>query len=295
MMESKSKYLNESERKLVGRGFKALANPSDISKRVVDAVDRQEHIHYFKERKIVWDNIKTNSKEIAEMVQLAIDKYIDMYVSIMGRDKYSQLLSTWYSYVGTWAISELCSDQQGLLWQELTKNCTTVSAHDRSCIIHSMFDEIFSCFSNIIDAVQSKCFLASRCTTSTSPIIALCNPHDGMPDNDLSLYKVAGFSLHSCIQIRKVTVKSIAKRFKINTLRRAAHYNEQIKLLECLCCKDKAVVPVELQLLDRGGLTFPRKELLPFLREFSIKIKSYLNHNIYEDLGADTIMVLNIL
>ena len=115
MMESKSKYLNESERKLVGRGFKALANPSGISKKVVDAVDRQEHIHYFKERKIVWDNIKTNSKEIAEMVQLTIDKYIDMYVSIMGRDKYSQLLSTWYNYIVCRYMGYMCSDQQGLL------------------------------------------------------------------------------------------------------------------------------------------------------------------------------------
>ena len=143
-----------------------------------------------------------------------------------------------------------------------------MSAHDRSCLVHSLFDEIFSCLSNLIDAAQSQLLVSgAHCPVPSSSLLTLCDPHDDSPEDDLCLYRISRFSLLSCIKLCRCTIKSInSSRSRIHRNHRSVQYTEEIKLLECLCCTDKTDIPVALKYLDRGGLiiTFPRKELLFF-------------------------------
>lgn len=84
--------------------------------------------------------------------------------------------------------------------------------------------------------------------------------------------------------MRKCTIKSSLKIRSKASLKRAANMKADIAVLEQLCCNDKTDIPRSLLFLDRGGLIFPAKSLLPY---YSLVIKSTLNHRMFEELGSD--------
>lgn len=285
----KPKRLTKRNIKLVVSGFKKLVKNENLLRRVLASVDKQQHMQYHTARRKVWDYIKdSKQKELLVIIGDAVEKYTTLMSKYnVGKDKYGRLLASWYEYVGSWAVATMCSsDDQRIMYDDLVTGFEDViSDDDRSCTIHSIFSELFSSFSDHMDAVQSQTFCSRH--NDTLSVSDICAPCDGKPDNDVALCKISGFSLHSCIEGRKMIIESNIHKSKTSTILRMHKLTQEIKILENLCCRDKtsSELPDELNYLDRGGLTFPAVPLLPFLRHYSLVIKTLLNHSAYEDRG----------
>ena len=139
--------------------FRKLINVETVQSKIINFVDSQEHVKYFKDRQTSWLHIKgKHTQELTQMIVMSIEKYIDLFTIYSdGSEKYGNLLAAWYKYVGSWAVHDLSGDQQRQLWTTITLT-QEISSHNRSCLIHSIFNGIFSSMSNIMDAAQSKLF-----------------------------------------------------------------------------------------------------------------------------------------
>ena len=283
----KSVKLTKKQVLMVAATFKALVNVDTIARKVIKAVDEEEHVHHFEGRYTSWLHIQ-HADEFRTIIEFGITKYVDLFLADYSSEKYGNFLANWYRYVGSWAIDSLSSDDQKRTWSSLTSN-HEISGDNRSCLIHSVFHELFTSLSNIMDAAQSRLFANEVDCTYTTSVAAATSIGDASDDNE-SLYRIAGFALHSLIKLRRFSLKAIKKTSKRNRTRLAILAKE-IQMLETLCCMNKQDIPEKLKLFDRGGLTFPSAELLPFLQHYAKEMKLILNHHALEDRGASTFRV----
>ena len=68
--------------------------------------------------------------------------------------------------------------------------------------------------------------------------------------------------------------KGKMKRPKPSSSRRAS-IEEELKIVECLILKDKSSISEHLKNLDEGNLTFPKHELLPWLRSVDTEVRQF--------------------
>ena len=80
-----------------------------------------------------------------------------------------------------------------------------------------------------------------------------------------------------------------------SSLHRKIKCKKEIEVLDSLCCNDKTAIDDKLKFLDKGGLTYPVPELIPFLQNYSIIMKSTLNHAKLEEIGSEIFKVRNIV
>lgn len=107
------------------------------------------------------------------------------------------------------------------------------------------------------------------------------------PDDDVSLYRLFGFSLFAGISFRKRVLCGPLRR-KLS----AAKYRLQLQVYQSLIEDDKSCLPACIKYQDRGKMTFPRKDMLPFCRDCSVAIKTYLNPSMYHSLGRTLMQVI---
>ena len=116
------------------------------------------------------------------LIQHAALKYSELYLYNAGKKgRYGKFLTLWYQYVGSWAIRDMCVDPvQQAIWLDLMAGLgPAISSSDRSCIIHTIFNELFSAFSDLMDAAQSQLY-ASK-VLSFSSVAAFCDPFNDSP------------------------------------------------------------------------------------------------------------------
>ena len=109
------------------------------------------------------------------------------------------------------------------------------------------------------------------------------------PDDDGSLYRLFGFSLFVGINFRKKAVHGSLR--KIFTTCKRNSYSLQLNALKSLLETDKSCLPACVKFQDRGKMMFPHRDLLPFCRECSLGIKTYLNPSMYNSLGRKVMQV----
>ncbi len=108
-------------------------------------------------------------------------------------------------------------------------------------------------------------------------------------DDDVSLYRLFGFSLFAGIKFRKKAVYGrLRKKF---TSSKRSSYRLQLQALKSLLESDKSCLPACLKFQDRGKMMFPHRDLLPFCRDCSLGIKTYLNPSMYNSLGRKVMQV----
>ena len=70
-------------------------------------------------------------------------------------------------------------------------------------------------------------------------------------------------------------------------------YNIHEKILKALIETDKTVPPACIKYQERGKMMFPHSDLLPFCRDCSKAIKTYLNAPPFHQLGCKIVIVSN--
>ena len=97
--------------------------------------------------------------------------------------------------------------------------------------------------------------------------------------DDVALYRLGGWALFSATKFRCKAVKLSPSNCDV--------LKEEIELLNAIKIPhdEKDTLPPALQYLDRGGLTFPRQELLPYLKEIEMRMLDVLNETNYRRYG----------
>ena len=112
---------------------------------------------------------------------------------------------------------DLCINlEQKIIWNNLIaelqiKPDVLASAVHRSCLVHSVFQEIFS--NTIVDTVHTQSQLFANNICSPYSVAAFCFPFDGSPDSDHSLFRIV---LHSNIEVRKRAYVSLLIEYFFN-------------------------------------------------------------------------------
>jgi len=239
------------------------------------------HFTVYPERKALWDTIK-GSKALHDFISLGKAKFVQLYHSCgKGADKYSRFYYAWMQYMASYTNDKPSAEKE-LVWVNLIASYSLdVSEDTRRVMICDILQSLQNCLTAKI-AKELEC-------TSTNDTDGTAN-HDsdeyGSSDysstsDDTALYRIGGWALLS------------AKRFRMNYIKQKKgnvdELMEEIQLLNELHlskeAKKDAELPIGLATLDRGGLTIPKKELLPYLRETEARILEFLNDFNYKRYG----------
>jgi len=113
---------------------------------------------------------------------------------------------------------------------------------------------------------------------------------DAVPeaDDDASLYRLFGFSIHVGIKFRKRALYGrLRSHFQVA---RKKQYAKELLILKGIVEKDRSVLPGVIKFQDQGKMTFPHQALLPFMRKCSKAIKATLNCKQFQLLGKSVIL-----
>ena len=93
-------------------------------------------------------------------------------------------------------------------------------------------------------------------------------------ESDDTLFRYCGAALHRMTKLRKETLQQKKGRGKVSKERRPV-MEKELQVLDKLTMKDKSGISQSLKNLDEGNLTFPRIELLPFLKEVDNNVREF--------------------
>ncbi len=106
------------------------------------------------------------------------------------------------------------------------------------------------------------------------------------PSDDVAMHRLCGWALFSVINHLKTQVKKSNKPSCVEQL----SFANSLKLAS----NDKHSLPSPIQYLDRGGMTFLRKELWPWMQKVEQKMAQHLNGNSYRQYGSRLFEVVHV-
>ena len=281
MPKIKTKRLTIGELRSISKELKE-ADIDVIQEVVVREVQKEQHIYVFEDRKALWCYlIRERDTCFRDLLQNGINAFCSLYVGecSKGAERHMRLLLAWNNYSGTYAVHSNSTDASRNLWNKLTSDYAGVISDDcRSAVVSAIFSALWTCIVHqrdlIIDNLKTRCASAIR----EDPSVPVT------PDDDVTLYRLFGFSLHVSMRFRARSCWSRSKLAKHYTLKKKQDFRKQLSLLKLLVETDKTVIPAVLKKQDRGRMKFPQQSLLPFCCRCSVKIKSTLNmHTLLKD------------
>ena len=253
-----TRVLRKKERKALSAVLKSLDRKSLCSK-VVAKVGSGLHFTCYPERKKFWDCICT-SDALRALIS-ATDEFVRLYMAQTRGNKYAKFLQAWLQYMnalsGDRQASESCILLEKCCPQPVSQDTWRVVMCD---ILHTLQLQLQAVLVKELDDSQETNTEVSSVSVS----------------DDTSLYRIGGWAIHSLL---KQTSERVKHTEDVTTLK------EELKLLESMKLDDKTSVPPGLVYLDRGGLLFPKQELLPYLRLVEERLLDVLNENNYRRYG----------
>lgn len=194
-----------------------------------------------------------------------------------GVEKYANLYLSWLNYISSFTCKSH-STLKSLCWRMilLNKQDAPVQLQTQrtviACILHCVQDGLQSQIANIL---ESRLPEVGSSTTS----------HDhscSYAADDTGLYRISGWAL---IDVTDNHLKQSSNKPDIK---------RQLDLLHSLKRADSKTdntLPLGVQYLNRGGLTFMHAALLPWLQSVESSITKYLNQSGYQQYGKDIFSV----
>ena len=159
------------------------------------------------------------------------------------------------------------ASQERMIVERLLRNSTT---NFSSACVHSVLSVIHeTVYSTIHDHIRLK--KAEAETSEESVRQRRCELSE---ESDDTLYRYCGAALHRMIKLREETLSGKPGRGELSKKRKPI-LQKELEILRELVMKDKSNIPGSLKNLDEGNLTFPRVELIPFLRSVDREVREY--------------------
>ena len=251
---------------------------SDVARQVESGY----HMHFFEERLNLWKHIKsTNVMALDSLISAVLEDFVKIYREhSKGKNKYTRLLLGWYAYMNQYVLQG--SDVGEATWRRLVERYRVpaggVSECTRSCLVSSLMMGIFH---EMLRRVE--CFVSEL--PGTTPSSFFPSATDYRADDEASLYRLAGFALFSCIQLRQ---RKLVWRKKLQVNQEAAQkLRTELALLNQLKDAKKSDLPAAIHIQDRGHMTFMNPTLLPFIRNVAAEVRKLLNFQEYSKHGKE--------
>lgn len=166
-------------------------------------------------------------------------------------DKNSELFLGWLKVMQEWNY-----DNYSAAVSEATRRSVV------SMVLHAIFRGISSQMAKTAEEISAATSSTSDSTEFSSDIVAM--------------HRLCGWALFSTIDY-----------LKRQTKKNPAHTEELViaKGLK-LSDKDKHLLPSPVKYLDRGGMTFMRKEMWPWMQEIEKKMAQHHNQTSYRQYGS---------
>jgi len=268
--EEKSRLLRVDDRKKLSNSLDSLDLPS-LCQEVESIVSKGMHLTIFPDRKALWDTVK-GSDALSRLITAAKKEFVLLYNKCgKGANKQARFLHAWMQYMLSHTRSSPSAENQ-MLWKDLiTSYPHEVSEDTRRIIVCEVLQTVQCCLTSKIaadlESLSTKSLEDGHASSSSS--------------DDTALSRIGGWAILSALKFWMKCVKQ--QRGNINQIK------EEITLLKELRIpdkeKDSADLSEGLKALDRGGLTYPKKELLPYLQETERHILELLNDTNYKRYG----------
>lgn len=262
--------LTKKERIAIVKQLKE-ADLETIEELVIRGVEKEQHMHCFADRKSFWCYlIGNNGPAFRQLLQDGLFHFCSIYEGCSkGSERILRLMIEWNSFCAKYAVSSLST---GARWEQLTRGyCSTISEDCRSSVMSAVFATLYTVIVKqrdfILESMQTQCASAIQQAESMSVV----------PDDDVSLYRLFGFSLHASCKFRSRSCWSRSRVSKRYTILKKRNLRKQLSVLKLLIEEDKSVIPAILSKQDRGRMKFPTQKFLPFCRKCSVQIKGTLN------------------
>lgn len=215
----------------------------DLLSHVYRDVGSGYHLKHYPERQAFWDAcIQTRALDL--FVNALFDEYLGLIVSLKGREKYASLQLQWMELLRCIQHEHTCQKASSHMWSlAVSKVDITPSKPTECAIITSVGRAVFSfCQQHIVAMKEGE-----------SPLLEEEKELDeidaaGLTADEASLYRLGGFALYSLMKSKNVS-------------------QEMVSILKSLRLPlyEKVELPSNIQHLDKGGMTFMKKELLGYI------------------------------
>lgn len=247
----------EERRKVVEIDRKKLKN---------SVIDRAEHElceTLFPERVKLWQYIQ-NNQQLEPLITYTVDRYLKLYETCSSTgDPDAELFLKWLDIMRSLTCDDLKTDETRKLLQGIHDNCDVSKATKQSLtaiILNAIYLELRQQMADEVEQVSIE-----RHVQTTETELAL-------PSDDVSLHRICGWALKSTID-------------HFTKLSKATKELELARSLK-LPLTDKHLLPKPVQYLDRGGLTFLRLSLCPWMKALELKLCENLNQRMYRLHGS---------
>ena len=233
----KTKRLTVRELRSIAKELKN-ADLDVVQQVVIREVQKEQHVHFFQDRKALWCYLIGDScVAFREVLKDGIDKFCFLYVDqcSKGADRHLRLLLAWNDYGATYAVASMSTPASSRRWSRLLSGYAGAVSDDcRSAVMSVIFSALFTYIVRqrdlILDNLSSRCESAIR-KEPAAPVT---------PDDDVSLYRLFGFSLHISIQYRSRSCWNRSRVAKRYTLEKKLKLRKQLSMLKVLVESDKS-------------------------------------------------------
>lgn len=202
----------------------------------------------FPERALLWGYIEKN--QLTEIIESTAEKYLQLYYSNNARaqDKNSVLFLGWLNLLRS-LTSEFVDNETSISVSKATKRTLFVM------VLNAIYLGLSKQMAETVEQISVN--YQSACTGGSKP------------SDDIAMHRICGWALKSV----KDHLASQSDKFKLaNDL--------------TLPSSDKHLLPLPVQYLDRGGLTFLKPKLWPWMASLEGRIIQHLNQKCYRQYGS---------
>ena len=217
-------------------------------------VDTEYHVGFFDDHNQTWKQIKTNIVALDSLLSSVLAEFIGIYKQhSKGKDKYIGLQLDWYNFMQQYVVA---GNKKGdAAWNMLVATVPTSNTEStRPFLFPSLMMGIFH---ELLERVE--CLVSELSATSSSSFPSATGYRE---DDEVSLYKLSGFALFSCIQFRQRRLMW-KKKLRVSESM-AERYRAELNILKQLKDSDKADVLPAIAIQDRGHMTLVNSTLIPF-------------------------------
>ena len=217
-------------------------------------MQKEQHIYVFEERKELWCYlIRERATAFRDLLLNGIKTFCSLYVSecSKGAERHIRLLLAWNNYCGSYAVNSQSTDTSRKQWINLTNGYSgNISDDCRSAVVSAIFAALFTCIVQQRNMILDK--LRTRCESGINQDPSM----PVTPDDNATLYRLFGFSLHVCIRLSTRSCWSCSRMAKHYTLKKKLKFRKQLSLLKLLVETDKTVIPAILKQTRQSFLLF---------------------------------------
>ena len=238
---------------------------------VVQILSMELHLFEFSERsELLIHLIDSSWDELILICEGLKNTFADLYLECdRGREKFSTFQVKWHKLCSQFLLAHppsadccLCAHVQ--VWLSLTSSFAKDVANP---VIVSICSAVYKDMLRMVRSLSVEDDNSPTCTASEE-------------GEDVYL-RFGGGNLASMYKTRYKAMKSKCSSAKKEQI------SSELQVLDWIRMRDKSSLPHTLKQRDEGGMYFPDKEFLPFLKELDMRVQENTNEDMFKRYGPE--------